>query len=244
MPTPSPLTLFSGKLNLLILSFSLTVSSAGAQCFCEKDSTLADFVICDTTEFDNKARIFWNFDCDSAWLSFQSPKGDIEEIFTLSDGMQNLATRLGYSYVAEFNKHFLIQNNVISGCCSPPDYRLFDKSTGVELRNLGRIIYYSDDRSSPFIISFTGSNYEEDLVVGYYDSLTIYNTLTEKEYKIAIPGGSLNNTLKKSGLNYPEQLIEETVMTATSFSFTHYTNDPSKSAKTKKITIDLKPFLN
>ena len=101
-----------------VLSLLITAISFGQHCSCEKDTMLAEIITCDTTKFDNKANLFWSFNCDSSWLTFENKAGQSNIILSFGDGLQNLTGRLGYIYLHENKNSFLIQNNVISGCCS------------------------------------------------------------------------------------------------------------------------------
>ena len=59
----------------------------------------------------------------------------------MSGAFLHLTGRLGFNYATEYKNHFLMQYNVISGCCTPPDFYLFDKNTGQQTKVLGRLIY-------------------------------------------------------------------------------------------------------
>ena len=100
----------------LLLTLALFISTVvnGQSCLCGQDTILKESISCKPTIFENKAKIFWNFNCDSSWLTFESSNKKRKTIFSLSDGLVSLTTRLGYMYWTEFNKTFLITNHVVS----------------------------------------------------------------------------------------------------------------------------------
>lgn len=151
--------------------------------------------------------------------------------------------RLGYIYAQEYKRTFLIQNNVISGCCSPPDFYLYDKETGDLKVNLGRLIFYSEDKKNPFAIGVTNSNYDTASVTNY-NSLTVYNIDKDKKYFVSLPKGQLETALKKTERNYPEYLFDEPVIKGDTIVLTYYLKTPKNSTDkpVKTVTLDLKRY--
>ena len=160
------------KTYLTILLILLGELSFAQICFCDKDSILNELISCDTIQFDNQTKLYWNFNCDSSWLTFESPENKKEIILSLGDGLQYYTGRIGFIDFQEYKNTFLVQNDVISGCCSPSDFYLFDKVTGQLKKHIGRLIYYSEDKNIPIIVSLTGSSYDTT-VISDYNSLTI-----------------------------------------------------------------------
>jgi hypothetical protein len=221
------------------------IGARGQNCFCDKDTMLKELISCDTIRFDNKAKLFWSFNCDSSWLTFQSPEKSNTVIFSMGDGFVDFTGRLGHIYRTEYKNTFLVQNNVISGCCTPPEFYLYDKSTGEEKASLGRLIFYSEDRAMPLLVSVTNSNYDTTSTE-VYNSLTIYNADTDKEYSIKLQAGQIDKALRDTGEMYPESLFEERILNGTilklAFRLKRLKGD--KDWPVKKITIDLKKYLN
>lgn len=231
------------KVITTIFCLLLWAFSFGQKCICENDSSLSEIISCDTTEFDNASRIYWAFNCDSSWLTFESQTGQKEILFSLSDGLQNLTGRLGYIYAQEYKHTFLIQNNVISGCCTPPDFYVFDKTTGQVKDSLGSILYYSPDKKFPIIISIT-NNSNRKKVTNRYNSLSIYNIDKNRNYILKLPKGELEKALVKTEQIYPEYLFNDPVIRGTTIYLTYMLDKTTNRKKevTKTITIDLKKY--
>jgi len=223
--------------------FSWVTFAFGQNCRCDTDTLLSEIISCDTIKFDNKAALYWSFNCDSSWLTFKSPTNKEEIIFSLGEGLQNMTGRLGYIYAQEYKKAFLIQNNVISGCCSPPDFYLYDKKTGELKANLGRVVFYSENKRKPFVIAVTNSNYDTTTVASY-NSLTIYNIDNGKRYILQLPKRQIERALDATERIYPEYLFDEPIIKGDTVILKYYLKTPKNQADkpVKTITLDLKKY--
>lgn len=212
-------------------------------CNCELDSFLVDRINCDTIHFDNKSKLYWSFNCDSSWLTFENSKHFKDVIFSLGDGLQDYTGRLGYSYVQEYKNTFLIQNDVISGCCSPPEFLLFDKITGKEIENIGIVLFVIPDKNIPLIISLTNSNYDTTKNKHFDgNSLSIYNIDKQKKYSFDLPNSEIDKICKDNGILYPEEIFEEPELTGSKLKLSYDLKiDNIDSSRT--IEIDLKNYL-
>ena len=228
---------------LIAISFLCLTYTFGQNCSCEKDAMLKEIISCDTIKFDNKAKLFWNFNCDSSWLTFESPSHKKEIIFSLGEGLQNMTGRLGYIYVQEYKNTFLIQNNVISGCCSPPDFYLYDKNTGQKKSDLGRLIFYSEDKKNPLVIGVTNSSYDT-IAEAAYNSLTIYNVDKDKKYFVQLSKGQIEKALEETEQIYPEYLFDEPIIRGDTIILTYYLRKAKSNSDkpVKVITIDKKKY--
>ncbi len=228
------------KTIITFLSIIISSNLWGQNCDCKKDTLLKNLISCDPIIFDNNANLSWSFNCDSSWLTFQDVLGKKTVIFSLGDGLVHLTERLGYIFAFEYDKTFLIQNNVISGCCSPPTFFLYDKSTGSLKKKLGRIIFYNTDRTKPFIISVTNSTYDATNS-GEYQSLSVYNIDNDKTFFIELPKGQINKALERTQQMYPEYLFDKPKLNGETLTLTYYLKKPNSNSKkpTRTISFDL-----
>jgi hypothetical protein len=230
---------FVTVLGLLLGTFSFGQN----RCFCDKDTLLKEIIDCRVIKFDNKAKIYWSFNCDSSWLTFESSTHKKVIIFSLGDGLQNYTGRLGYSYAQEYKNKFLIQNRVISGCCAPLDFYLFNKSTGQLKKNLGKLIFYSQDKKLPFVISLKNSSYDTTLVLDD-NFLSVYNIDNNKTYYVKLPKGEIERAMRNTEETQPEFLFDEPILKRTTVYLTYLLDKPESEKKrhTKTIMIDLKKY--
>ena len=230
---------------LLTLGLIISTFAYSQSCHCARDTMLTESIPCTPAIFENKAKLFWSFNCDSSWLTFESSKRKRKIIFSLGGGFVSLTTRLGYMYWTEFNTTFLITNHVISGCCDPVDYYLFDKSSGNLIKYLGRAIYVSDNKKVPFVVSITNSNYST-FSRKDYNSLSIYNLDSRKEFKLTLPRGYIKKAVKNNDFMFPEDVFETPILIRDILILKYYIEKYTKEKRLnyKTIKIDLNKYNN
>jgi hypothetical protein len=194
--------------HLQILVFFFIVSKAYNQCKCASDSDMENRISCEVTHFRNHTKLYWQYNCDSSWLVFQKRNGQKEILMSFEKEMMDFTERLGYNYVAEYKFTFLVQHNVISGCCAPPEFILFDKQTGVCQRNLGPLVFYSEDPKYPYVVFFNGNQYANN-EKSDYNSLIILNIDSNKVYRKSLPKNRISKTLEFSRDSSAELLFDE-----------------------------------
>lgn len=225
-----------------ILCLLISSNLFSQNCSCEKDKFLNEIINCDTTRFDNGSILYWSFNCDSSWLTFERPNKIKKILFSLDDFKQYTG-RLGFTFAKEYKNKFLIQNNVISGCCTPPEYYLFDKSTGNVTDSLGNILYFSEIKYFPIIISIVKKHSTSTKHVDY-NAFRIYNIDNKKIYFLALPKGELYTALKYSGKVYPELLFDEPILISNKLYLKYAIKTPKQNNKrmTKTVVIDLNQY--
>jgi hypothetical protein len=173
-------------------------SYAQNNCDCDQKPELKTIISCKPSVFKNGAMLFREFDCNSSKLIFKN--GRIEKtIFRLNKDLLELTNRLGYTSWMEFKNAFLIENRLISGCCDPSEYILFNKSNGEIISKLGTSLYQTEKQNDkPFILTLEN-----------YNTLLITNLSTNKSYQIHLPKGLLEKSLETSKYLFVEYLFEE-----------------------------------
>jgi len=225
---------------IFIFISTLTFSQ---ECECKTDSMLKKNISCDKILLDNGASIYWSFNCDSSWLSFENKKNEKKTLYTLKDELEILTGRLGYTEITEFNTVFIVENRVISGCCEPCDYYVHDKNTGELIKYVGRTIFIGENKNTPFIVTVTNSLYDEKIKTDY-NSLTIFNLDTKKEFKIKLPKGKIEKGMENNEFRYPEYVFETPEIKDNKLIINYFTERyiKGKEVKLYTITIDLKKY--
>lgn len=231
------------KTLLLLLLLYASAIVRGQTCTCDQNTMLKENISCKPKYFDNNSKLFWNFNCDSSWLTFEASTGKQKIIFSLGDGLVGLTNRLGYVDFTEFRTTFLITNSVISGCCAPHDYYVYDKTSGNLIKYLGRAIYISQDKKIPIVVSITKSNYDT-ISKTDYNSLTIYNLDKKKEYKLSLPKGDIEKGMKNNTFMFPEYVFETPKIEKDKLILLYFIQKYriNKSLNFKTIIIDLKKY--
>ena len=230
----------------LILTFLTILISPyfwGQSCNCKENKILKQIISCKPEILENNSKIYWNFNCDSSWLTFENSKGDKKKLYSLDKELIELTTRIGYVYFKEFKNTFLFTNKVISGCCDPDDYYLHDKNNGDLIKYLGRAIFVSDSKSLPFVVSITNSNYKDNSITDF-NSLNIYNLDARKEYKIPFEKGQIEKGIKNNHYMFSEYIFDESEITNDILILKYHIDKYIKGKVIEEMTlkIDLKKY--
>lgn len=175
---------------------------------CENIKILKENINTDTITFDIGTQLFWNYNCDSAWLTYINKN---KEQIVLDSWTENpeFSIKMGLIYLQDFKKKILFERNVISGCCDLPDNLIFDKKTGKELINIGPKIWYSMNRKYPLLICFDNSDILKDRVSSEFKKLIIYNLDNDKEYFFNLSDYDFFKDLKEQYINYDTNLLDD-----------------------------------
>lgn len=228
------------KTFIAILFLIVSTSAFAQRCGCEADSLEEGEVsmTCDTTSFDNGALLYWNYDCDSAWLNFQYQSNTIS-IFYLDGELKDLMGRLGYYYIVEYDSFFMGHYATISGCCAPDYYFLHNKYTGEVSKSFSEAIYMSTERNFPYMVSF---NLFKDSAAKDYSSLLLTNFITGQQAIVPLTGHNIEKAMRNREVLFDEDLFFDVEQTDHSIRLYYYPKktEGKKHPKQKNIVIDLK----
>lgn len=179
---------------ILFLSCFSTFISAQI-CSCSEMPDLKELISCKTTTFQNEAKIYWEFDCNSSWITFENG-GLKKKIFELDKSEMEFSGRLGYQSWTEFENSFLIENSLVSGCCQPDEYILYNKNNGDKISDLGTLVFIEKSGKKPFLLTLKGN-----------DDLLFTDLSDSKSYVVNIPKDKIDKTLENSDELYAENLF-------------------------------------
>lgn len=137
-------------------------------------------VSCDTTIFSNKAKLYWQYNCDRIWLTLENANGQKNVIDEVPVELYGYTYRLGFHLIKEFDKTVLFR----SGCPAngPCIYTLIDKNNGNTVKEFGQLICIDTD-----IKLNNAHKYNFDFVVYLSDTtdyLVIYYIDSNKTLKV------------------------------------------------------------
>ncbi|WHF52398.1 hypothetical protein QGN23_03740 [Chryseobacterium gotjawalense] len=212
-------------LTTILTFFSLQVFSQ--VCSCEKKSYLKNIISCNKTTLKNGAKIYWNYDCNSSWITFQN-KNFKKKIFYLEEDLQDYSGRLGFIEWTETKNYFLVKNKVISGCCEPLEIFLFNKDNGNKIKKLGTLISEKDiGQNSYFLIL-------QDL-----NTVLLFKSSDDQTYKFNLPKGRLEKSLKSSGDIHAEDYFKDAKFRNNIFTVNYKYLDENNRWKTAQLKIEL-----
>jgi len=169
-------------------------------CSCGTKPILNNSVNCDTTLFENGSKLYWQFTCDSSWLTFENKNGLKYVMTSFEKKLIELTGRLSYQFVKEYKTTLLFENRQASGGGFPINFELIDKKNGKVIEAFGTIIFYSDMASNNYVLYLSTDS---------MDTLTYYHIDTRTKYTFSIPPGRLKKTIMESNEMFPEYLFEE-----------------------------------
>lgn len=185
-----------------LIFFIITLPAANAQpCGC---STIReDAFDCDIKVMKNGATLQRFYNCEENWLFFKNKKRGINKIIYAGPA----DPRIGYVWFTEYEKVLLFQKEVISGCCTPPEFIMHDKNTGNEIKNLGELLYADLDSVYPYIIYLNDNQYEGK--AAKLSHVVVQNVNTGKLAKAALPLARINYTMQVKPVTETEYLFDE-----------------------------------
>lgn len=224
---PRPVTCHIMKIALATIFTFFSLQIFTQVCRCEQKSYLKDIISCDKTTLRNGARIYWNYDCNSSWITFQN-KNFQKKIFLLEEDLQEYSGRLGFIQWTETKKHFLVKNKVISGCCEPLEIVLFNKENGNKIKKLGTLIFEKNIAQNSYFFMLQDLN-----------TVLLFKSRDDKTYTFSLPKGRLEKTLKRSGDFHAENYFTDAEFKPNIFTANYKYLDENKRWKTAKIKMEL-----
>lgn len=210
-------------------------------CGCSEDTTLSKIIDCKQKPLDNGCKIYWNYDCYSSRIIFQDKENEKRVLFTLDKYEMEYSGSLGHTDFQEYKTTFLFTNEVVPGCCTPPEYYLYNKNNGHLIKKLGRAIYVSPKKNLPFVVSLDEHIVNKSVV----HSLIVYNLETKKHFDISLPKGDIIKGRTNNNLIYSEHLFSDIELTKNQHLLIKYFIDDNTDGKGKMLKIvdlDLKKY--
>jgi len=172
----------------MIITFSLKSFCQGVNCNCDQIKIDSESQYkCDTTFFSNGAKIYWQWNCDSAWLTFENKDKIILRSCEKMDVYE--CERTGLSFLKEYANYLLFQYKWISGCCTPPDIIFFNKVTGSELRRITNNLFVWGDIDENYVLYFSDTT---------YTNLIYLDNNTDKEFTLRFNNNQVDNSAAKN----------------------------------------------
>lgn len=172
---------------MIILS-TLNVFSQESSCGCDNRKNSAENQFkCDTILFSNGAKIYWQWNCDSAWLMFENQ----EKIILSSCEEVNVyeCERTGLNFLKEYPNYLLFQYKWISGCCTSPDIVLINKVDGIEMKRITNDLFVWGDIDENYVLSFSDST---------YTNLIYLDNDTDKEYTLRFENTQVDKSVAEN----------------------------------------------
>ena len=203
-------------------------------CFCQDKPFLKNNIHCKPHFLSNGAKIYWNYSCDSSWLTFENTKSEKKILYSLDKELIELTNRIGPVVLHEFKNSFLYEYAVISGCCDPAISYLYDKNSGQLIKQFGRSIFVSSDTKIPILVGIKNSDYEENTEIDM-SRLILYNFDTRKEFEIPFEGDQIELGCKNNEYLFPEYVFHDSEISSKKLILKYHTRNSDNLIKNKKL---------
>ncbi len=162
------------------------------QCSCTIDKSISESGVsnCQTTRLSDGSSLYYQFNCDSVWLTLNNKLNRKRVIYVLKgEDYKDLCGynfRLGYQLAKEYKKYLLFRSGC--GANGPCNFILIDKLTGKKVKEFGELIYNHQGMGHfyKFVIYFTSDRLNR-LAIHYLDS--------GKKYFIPVNPVHFNNAI-------------------------------------------------
>ena len=179
----------------------------------------------DTTFLGNGAMLYYQWNCDSTWLTFKKEEEVILKSYLDCDPF--LCSSLGLTFIKEYPSYLLFIHNWSSGCCTPPDLVFIDKSTGHEKKRIGNWQFIWGDADEDYALYFTDTTYTD---------LVYLNHETDVEYPYPFESKKVRESLDNNGAMYLHDIFSNYDKKYNSFIFKFTT----ENGDSEKIVMNIK----
>jgi hypothetical protein len=220
-----------------LLFFNVFQNANAQNCFCQKDSFLNNLISCDTIKLKGNSSVYYQFNCDASWLTYENSKGRKTVLYFLDSELIDLTYKLGWQVWKDFDESVLFVARETSGLPTTLYYTLFNKTTE-ELISFRNVVYACPDSLCEFILYFPDST---------YNFLSLFMINNSKEYKIELPKNLIEESFQQYfGLfMFVENLFEPPSIKDNVYIFKYtFFDNQSKTEKKGELSIDLKEFLH
>jgi hypothetical protein len=158
------------------------------------------FIDTDTNFFSTGSMLYWQWDRDSSWMTFESNEHSKTILMQLEGGIMSYTDRLGLCFIKEYDDFIHFQNRWISGCCTPPDMVFLDKSSGKEINRISNMAFIWHSWEDDYVIYFSDSLYN---VIEYFD----LKNNNKRETNLPLEKGTSKLSLAVANEYYPNDIF-------------------------------------
>lgn len=174
--------------NVFLLAINVFSQVSESDCY-KYMNTEGNSYFTDTTYLSNGSILYYKWNCDSTWLTFEGKNKRI--IKSCSDEDPILCSRTGLSFIKEYPNYLLFAHYWISGCCTPPDVVFIDKKTGEEKKRIENSLFVTGDADKDYLLYFSDTT---------YTSLVYLNHSTNKKSYYRFDKGEVLESMRKNAI--------------------------------------------
>ena len=153
---------------------------------CDCANNEREILDCDTTFLTNNAMLYWQINCDSVAYCFENNK---KIVYLKSGSDYSLIERIDLVFIKEYDDYLFFVNELISGCCTPPDLVFLNKEDATEINRIPRAQFVYGNPEVDYVTYFQNENLTEFIFL---------NLKTNKKYKTIFDEGIIENAVQNN----------------------------------------------
>lgn len=184
-------------------------------CSCDnRDMVEENTFQCSVLSLDNDAKLYWQWNCDSAWLTFENT----DKVILKSCDQETVygCDRIGLQFLKEYSNYLLFQYQWISGCCDSPDMVFLSKETGIEIRRIPKEQFVWGEVENDYLLHFSDTT---------LTSLVFLDHRSEKQYHVEFDTGEIEGLMNANNAIYVKDLFSNFQRSEDEFSFSMRSED-------------------
>ena len=168
--------------------------------YCSCINASFNLVECDTTHYVTGSKTYWQWACDSAWLTFETKQG-VKRIMQSFYG-ENIpkSQNIGPRFIKELSNKLWFKQQKVSGCCYPPSHFLLDSRNGSTIFNLPEKLFVHENTEKELLFYFKDTTYQV---------LTLYNVQKNNKTHYTFPDNRIYQTITNGKALYIKDLFKE-----------------------------------
>ncbi len=184
-----------------------------------------DFFITDTTITKHGSMIFWQYDQDSSWLTYEEVNGKKTILNSVYCTLMGYTYQLGTQLFDVYPNYVVFVHEWISGCCTPPDIIFMNIQKPIEIKRIASHSLIRLDGRQNLCIFFTDST---------LNNAQVLNLKTDMTTNIQFPKGFFQSKIEPSGHIYPAGFFNKIEQNDNKIKIVYcYKNEISDSTWTK-----------
>ncbi len=163
---------------------------------------------CDTTYLTNGAKLYYKWNCDSTWLTFEFIERTILKSCMNTDPI--ICSRTGISFIKEYPSYLLFINKYSSSSSWSLGLTFLNKQSGQEIFEISNKQFVWGNSDEDYALYFSNTKYDE---------LIYLDCLSNKKHKYFFKENKVNNSISNNGEIELNKLFENFNKNSDSFEF-------------------------
>jgi len=178
-------------------------------------------VKCDTTIFSTKTRLYWQWNCDSSWLTFETKKGTKRIIQTFKEDELPKTESIRPRFIKEFDSKLWFKQQKVPGCCYPPSHFLLNAKVGTTLWEVQEDLFVQENQEKNLVFYFSDTTFTQ---------LVAFDLMKNKKTNYTIPKNRILKTLKMAKVPFVSEIFEKSriVKSQVEMYYNYYKEDGRK----------------